>query len=332
MRKILLSILTCMAGILSASAIDNNTVEIVYNGASANVTVASNISSYITVSSGTSSHVKIVQNASFAGVDKTADNEDGEIFYNISGTSTDGEFYMEGSFKCTVILNNVTLTNPAGPAINIQNGKRVEVSVKKGTTNTLTDGNNEDYNGCFHCKGHTKFKGKGTLNITGNSKHAIYSKEYIEVKNCNINVTSAKKDGFHCKEYFLMESGEVSISNTGDDGIQVELSGTASTGEKTGHEDEDTGNFYMEDGTLTINNVTGKAIKVDGIITYSGGTQNFDTSNTMIKAGIETVRSSLFAVQDGIYDLQGRRLNALPQRSCLYIIIQNGVAKKVFRK
>lgn len=332
MRKLFLCILTCMAGILSASAIDNNTVEIIYNGTSAKVTVASNISSYITVSSGTSSHVKIVQDASFTGVDKTADNEDGEIFYNISGTSSDGEFYMEGSFKCTVILNNVTLTNPVGPAVNIQNGKRVEMSVKKGTTNTLVDGANDNYNGCFHCKGHTKFKGKGTLNITGNSKHAIYSKEYVEVKNCNINVTSAIKDGIHCKEYFLLESGSLSINNTGDDGIQVELSGTASTGETIGHEDEDTGNFYMEDGTLTIKNVTGKAIKADGSITYSGGTQNFDTSNTMIQAGIETIYGSQFSVQDGIYDLQGRRLNALPQRSCLYIIIKNGVAKKVFRK
>ena len=80
---------------LNANAIDKNTVNIVYNGTTATVTVASNISSYVTVTSGTSSHVKIVQSADFAGVDANSDNEDGEIIYSLSGTSTDGEFYME---------------------------------------------------------------------------------------------------------------------------------------------------------------------------------------------------------------------------------------------
>ena len=86
MRKLFLCILTCMAGVLSANAIDDNTVNIVYSGNSATVTIANNISSYVTVSSGTSSHVIIVQDASFEGVDKNTDNEDGEIIYNLSGT------------------------------------------------------------------------------------------------------------------------------------------------------------------------------------------------------------------------------------------------------
>jgi len=69
----------------------------------------------------------------------------------LKGTSTDGEFYLDGSFKCTVELNGLTLTNPSGPAINIQNGKRIAVSAQKGTTNTLTDGAHETYKGCYHC-------------------------------------------------------------------------------------------------------------------------------------------------------------------------------------
>ena len=161
MKKTLLSIIALVAGINSMWAIDNNTVEITYSGNSAKVTVASNISSYVTVSSGTSSHVKIVQAASFTG------NSIGEIEYILSGSSSDGEFYLEGGYKCTVTLAGVTLTNPKGPAVNIQNGKRIDVSVKKETTNTLTDGVNEDYNGCFHSKGHTEFKGRGTLNVVG---------------------------------------------------------------------------------------------------------------------------------------------------------------------
>ena len=315
------------------SAIEDNTVEVIFNGTSATVNIANNISSYVTNQSGSSSHVKLVQSESFSGINASADNEDGEIIYVLSGSTSNGEFYLEGAFKCTVELSGVSITNPSGPAINVQNGKRVSVSIKKSTTNTLTDGANEDYNGAFHSKGHTKFKGKGTLNVVGNSKHGIYSKEYLEIKNCNINITKAVKDGIHCKEYFFMESGNVSISGAGDDGIQVELSGNASTGVMPQHEEEDSGNFYMANGTLTISNYEGKAIVADGTITYSGGSQNFDTSDTKILAGIEDIQASKPSrIQDGIYDLQGRKLQAAPQHRCIYIIVENGQAKKVIRK
>ena len=315
------------------SAIEDNTVEVIFNGTSATVNIANNISSYVTNQSGSSSHVKLVQSESFSGINASADNEDGEIIYVLSGSTSNGEFYLEGAFKCTVELSGVSITNPSGPAINVQNGKRVSVSIKKSTTNTLTDGANEDYNGAFHSKGHTKFKGKGTLNVVGNSKHGIYSKEYLEIKNCNINITKAVKDGIHCKEYFFMESGNVSISGAGDDGIQVELSGNASTGAMPQHEEEDSGNFYMANGTLTISDYEGKAIVADGTITYSGGTQNFDTSDTKILAGIEDIQASKPSrIQDGIYDLQGRKLQAAPQHRCIYIIVENGQAKKVIQK
>lgn len=315
------------------SAIEDNTVEVIFNGTSATVNIANNISSYVTNQSGSSSHVKLVQSESFSGINASADNEDGEIIYVLSGSTSNGEFYLEGAFKCTVELSGVSITNPSGPAINVQNGKRVSVSIKKSTTNTLTDGANEDYNGAFHSKGHTKFKGKGTLNVVGNSKHGIYSKEYLEIKNCNINITKAVKDGIHCKEYFFMESGNVSISGAGDDGIQVELIGNASTGAMPQHEEEDSGNFYMANGTLTISDYEGKAIVADGTITYSGGTQNFDTSDTKILAGIEDIQASKPSrIQDGIYDLQGRKLQAAPQHRCIYIIVENGQAKKVIQK
>ncbi len=335
MKQTLL-ILSLILTSATARAISDNTVEIAYNGTTATVTVASNISSYVTVSSGTSSHVVITQAESFAGVDPTKSNTDGEIIYALSGTSSNGSLLLEGSFKCSVELNGVTLTNPSGPAINIQNGKRISVSAKSSTVNNLTDGANETYNGCLHCKGHLKFKGKGTLNVTGNSRHAIYSKEYCEVKNLVINIASAVKDGIHCKEYFFMESGTVTISNTGDDGIQVELDtseGSTQTGITADHEEENTGNFYMEGGTLTINNFTEKAVKADGTATFSGGTRNFSATDVQDVTGISDVTiTPASRIIDGIYDIHGRRLSALPQRRSLYIVVENGIAKKYIRK
>ena len=330
MKKTLLTTLALMVGLITANAIGNNTVTIIYNGSTATVTVADNIKDYVTVESGTSSHVSIVQASNFEGINPTADNENGEIIYNLSGASTDGEFNLTASFKCIVELDGLTLTNPNGAPLALMNGKRVELSAKKGTKNTLTDGANNTYNGCIHCKGHLKLKGKGTLNVTGNVKHAIYSKEYMEVKNLTLNITAAEKDGMHCKQYFFMESGKVTINSVKDDGIQVELDGQTPTGITIGHEDEDTGNFYMASGTLTINNCGSKAIKADGTITYSGGSQNFDTSNTETSAGIASTYDEC-SKSDGIYDLTGRQLPAYSRQKGIVIVRQGSKTVKIIR-
>ena len=320
MKKVLLPLMVLVFMLITATkakAIDNNTVTIVYDGATAKVEIADNISQYVTVTSGTSSHVKLVQAADFEGVDANKDNEDGEIIYQLSGSSEDGEFYMEGGFKCTVELFGLTLTNPSGPAINVQNGKRIDVSAKKGTTNTLVDGANDEYKGCFHSKGHTEFKGKGVLNVVGNSKHAVYSKEYIELKNLTLNITGAVKDAIHCKQYFLMESGTVNITGAANNGITVEMDGNTSTGITADHKDEDTGNFYMEDGTLAISGYGNKAIVADGTITYSGGTQDFDTNDT---SGVNEIKSKSEKAGNDSYDLLGRQVTH-PAKG---IYIQNG--------
>ena len=328
MKKTLLALAVLLGSTFQAHAIDDNTVEIVYSGETATVTIADNISDYVTLASGTSSHVILIQSTDFAGVDATTDNEDGEIFYRLSGTSTDGSFYLTGSYKCTVTLKGVTLTNPTGPALNIQNGKRVAVSVNSNTVNTLTDGANEDYNGCLHCKGHVKLKGKGTLNIVGNSKHALYCKEYLEVKNLTLNVTGSVKDGIHCREYMLVESGTISIANAGDDAIQVELDGTTSTGTTTGHEDEDSGNFYMTGGKLTISDCTGYDIKADGTISLTGGTHNFDTTNILADAlnveGITPTTCHLPLTTGHSYDLLGRPSSGAKSGKGLRIVSVNG--------
>ena len=322
--KKLFFIITAFMATTAVNAVDDNTVEILYNGSSASVNVANNISSYITYQIN-GSHVKLIQSS---GVNDKV----GEITYNLSGTSTDGEFYLQGSYKTTIELAGLSLTNPNGPALNIQNGKRVAISAKKGTTNTLTDGSNytDDLNGCLHCKGHTEFQGKGTLNIVGNYKHAIYSKEYVEVKNLTLNITKAQKDGIHCKEYFLMKGGTVNISGVGDDGIQVEIEGDTPTAATADHEDEDSGNFYMEDGELTINNFGSNAIKADGSVTISGGTQNYDKNAVIENAlGISNIVVDDLEGVHAIYDLNGRQMpDGKSLSKGLYIIRKGNQVKK----
>ena len=251
---------------IDETKVSANLVSIVYDGSSAAVTIAGNVAPYVTATV-SGAHVSISQT-------NTAAVDGDEITYQLSGTSTDGEFALSGSYKCTVSLDGVTLTNPGGAAINITNGKRIQLSAKNGTVSTITDGTGGSQKGCIYSKGQLQLQGKGTLNVAGNTKHAIKSGDYISVKNLTLNITSAVGDGISCNEYFLMKSGTVTISGVGDDGIQCDLDGTTSTGVTTDHEDEDSGNIYIEDGTLTVT-VTGaatKGIKAAGDLVISDGT------------------------------------------------------------
>ncbi|MBP5677815.1 MAG: carbohydrate-binding domain-containing protein [Bacteroidales bacterium] len=248
-----------------AQAQSDNSVEIVYNGTSATVSVADNISQYLTVTQ-QGAHVSIAQSSDVAS----------EITYTLSGTSTDGEFYMSGNYKATVELNGLTLTNAtpvySGAALHIQNGKRINVNVITGTENTLVDAAGGSQKGCLYVKGHAEFKQQGTLNVVGNVKHAIKAGEYISLKNATLNVTSAVGDGISCNQYFLMESGTNNISGTEDDGIQCDLDGDTATAITEEHEDEDSGNIYIEGGNITINcaAIAAKGIKAAGDIFISG--------------------------------------------------------------
>ena len=244
------------------SEVTNNQVTVSYEDSSARVTIAGNVAPYVepTISG---AHVTIAQT-------NTEAVDDDEITYVLSGTTTDGEFDLSGSYKCSVTLAGLTLTNPSGAAINITNQKRIEISAKKDTENTLTDGARGSQTGCIYSKGQIQLQGKGTLNVAGNMKHAIKSGDYIEIKNLTLNITKAVKDGISCNEYFLMKSGTVTISGVGDEGIQCELDGKTSTGETTDHEDEDTGNIYIEGGTLTVSAAT-EGIESKGELRITGG-------------------------------------------------------------
>ena len=262
MKRILFAILLVMAGVLAKA--DNN-VTVIFDGDTATVTVDDNVAQYLTVTQ-SGAHVSIAQNSSVAE----------EITYTLSGTSSDGEFYMSGSYKATIALNGLTLTNTtpvySGAAIHIQNSKRINMKVVTGTVNTLADAAGGSQKGCLYVKGHAEFKQQGTLIIVGNAKHGIKAGEYISLKNATINITSAVGDGISCNQYFLMESGNINISGTSDDGIQCDLDGDTSTGLIAGHEDEDSGNVYLSGGTITINcaAVAAKGIKSAGDMYVSG--------------------------------------------------------------
>lgn len=241
---------------IDRTTVQPNTLTINYTAQGADVSVpVYNIAGLsITAQAG---HVSIV-------ADSTVQTE---LNYVLSGTTDNGSFFMDGEYKARVELNGLTLTNPKGAAIDIANGKRIDVVLPTGTTTTLTDGANGTHDACLFVNGHAELKGGGTLNLTGNTKHAYASDEYTILKPSfgTLNVTSAVSDGMHVNQYLLVEAGNINISGTKGDCIDV--------GTTKDPLDELNGQAQINGGTLKLD-VTAddtKGLKTDSMLTISGG-------------------------------------------------------------
>lgn len=266
---------------VAEESVEDNNVSIVYSPNGTQVYVAGNLAQYLTVVI-SNNNVTISQSSAIS------DTVIGEITYTASGSATNASLTLQGEYKSTVVLNGVQLTSASGPALNLENGKRVAVKLVEGTDNSLSDAAGGTHKGALYCKGHLEFKGKGNLQISGNTAHGIFAKEYIELKNSNITINTSVKDGINCNQYFAMESGSLSILKSGDDGIQVSYKDTEN------REAEDTGSITITGGTINISTsaVATKCIKADNEVNIAGGTLTlsaagigtYDTADSKTKA------------------------------------------------
>ena len=180
----------------------------------------------------------------------------GKMRYQIKGTCSNGSIKIYSTKKFMIQMNNLNLTNPNGPAINIQSGKTVYFSIGKNTTNSLCDGAvyaspskaGEDQKGTLFSEGQLIFSGSGTLNVKSLGGHGICSDDYIRIREGNINITEAAKDGFNTNDLFRVgrtknSSPKITVNANGD-GI-----------------DCGKGYVLIEAGELTFN-TGGEAIKV----------------------------------------------------------------------
>jgi len=244
---------------------DLPTIDIVYNGNQATVTIPSSIADVYVNSTAGSPNVDI-----YSGTSTT------EYCYRISGTTTAGSLTIQGNYKLTLELAGVDITSSTGAAINIECGKRIDVILDENTTNTLSDCSEGTQKAALYFTGHPEFKGAGTLNVTGNTKHAISAKEYLILKSSTgtINVLGAVSDGIHCgkgKEnndncYFQMKGGTVNIEKVGNDCI----------------DSDDYGNMFIEGGELNLSVSTdgGAGLKCDSILYIEDGDVNISLTGS----------------------------------------------------
>lgn len=204
-------------------------------------------------------------------------NTTDERVTKLSGSCSNGSFTYTGAYKTTIVLSGLTLSNPSGGCIDIEDGKRVSLEIAEGTQNSLTDGAG-DQKAALYCKGHLEISGGGSLNVEGMTKHAIRSKEYVELKKTagSITITGAAGDGIHAGQYFEMKGGTISMTNIAGDGIQVEA---LSEG------DDNDGQLFVKGGaidiTLTGNDAAG--LKCDSLMTISGGTITVKSTGSDVK-------------------------------------------------
>ena len=254
-----------------------NSVDIVWNGNSATVTIPSSIKGVTSSVSG--GHVTI-----------TSTNTSEELLYVLSGNSSNGSLTLNGKYKLRMHLNGVSLTSSKGAALDIECGKRVEVKLMKGTTNYLEDCTQGSQKAAFYTKGHLEIKGKGTLNVKGKTKHAICAKEYLQLKTSTgiINILGAVSDGIHCGEgdkslpencRFIMNGGNVTISGCGSDCI----------------DSDDYGSMFINGGTanLNVSQSDGAGLKCDSIIYMTDGNINLNVTGT-ISQGIRFAYDAFF--------------------------------------
>ncbi len=233
-----------------------------------------------------------------SGADVTVRSEAGigNINYVLSGTTGDGSFKTYSDLRLELHLNNVQITNPDGPAVNIQTGKKITVILEDGTHNILSDGtvyaaapDGEDQDAAFFSEGQLFFEGTGDLEINGSgeNEHGLKSDDYIDISQGNITVNSAVKDAVNTNDGFFLSGGTVSLTSDGD-GIDagtgaVEISG----GNLTVLNEKDNKDAVKTDSTvvitggdigITVNGDQSKGINAGQKITVSNGTVNIITS------------------------------------------------------
>ena len=186
---------------------------------------------------------------------------DTELTYRLTGSGT-GAFKLYSVKKQTLVLDNLSITSPDGPALNIQSKKKTTIDLPEGTASSLTDAatytsnGTEDMKGAIFSEGQIVFSGTGTLGVTGLYKHAICSDDYISLEGGTLNVLRAASDGIHANDYYTQTGGTLTIANTGGDGIESE------------------GTLLISGGTVdaTVGTADTKAVKSDSTMTIAGGT------------------------------------------------------------
>lgn len=203
--------------------------------------------------------------ASVTGEGATADGSTVTISadgtYVVSGTLADGQVVVNlpgDDDKAQIVLDGVTIHNEDGPAIQIDQADKVFLTLADGSTNVLSDGasyalaegEDEPY-AALYSKDDLTINGSGVLEVTGNYRHAIASKDDTVITGGTIVITSVE-DAVRGNDAIKIGGGNITV-NAGDDAFHSEYL------------------FYIADGTVDVESCV-EGYEAEKIFVHGGET------------------------------------------------------------
>ena len=215
--------------------------------------------------------------------------------YVLSGTLTDGSITVAAGEedKVQLVLTGVSVTNSDGPALYVQSGDKVFLTLAAGTDNSFSDGGgytatdgDTDLDAAVFSRSDLTINGGGSLTVTGSNKHGIVSKDDLVITGGTITVT-AQNVALGGKDCVKIAAATLDLT-AGTDGIRSD-----------NEEDEDRGYVYIHSGNITITAGT-DGIQAATVLYVAGGTITVDASDDSLHSdGSVTISGGTLTLSSG---------------------------------
>lgn len=197
--------------------------------------------------------------------------------YKLTGTY-EGQIKVEAadSDMARLILNNATITNSTGAAINVVEADEVVIYTASGTTNTVSDGSSYSDtasgspDAAIYSKSDLTLAGEGTLKVEGKYEEGIHTSDGLVIASGTLEVNAANT-GIKGKDYVDILDGTITVTAT-KDGIKA-----------TNDTDGNRGWVRLSGGTVNIS-AGDDGFKAERVLEISGGTLNITKANEGIEA------------------------------------------------
>ena len=202
--------------------------------------------------------------------------------YVLSGTLDNGQIVIDASKEDTVrlVLNGVSLTCADGAAIYGKQADKTILTLEDGTQNTITDGSayaaagEDDPDAALFCKDNLTINGSGSLEVTGNYAHGVFTKDDLVITGGSLTIT-AVSDGLRGRDSIAVSGGSITI-HAGSDGIKS-------------NNDEDTskGWISLDGGSFDIT-AGNDGIQAETVLQITGGEYRIVTGGGSVNSSTST--------------------------------------------
>lgn len=205
--------------------------------------------------------------------------------YTFTGTLDDGQILVNApkTDKVDIYLDNVTISNSATAPIRVEAADGVTLHLVEGSVNRFTDSASNNVSACISAKDDLTIKGKGTLQVIGNGKHAIKSSNDVKIKNGIYEIASVAA-GIYGEDSVQLTGGTITIT-TCKDGIK-----------SVNDTDTERGTVSCEDAVVDIQNASGNGIEASKEVAVLSGSIKIHSVKQAINCDVQTVAEGAVTV------------------------------------